>query len=163
MSSLNPAIAGVDFTSIAAVAEFTPGTIALSPTGTLYQYVKAGATAPVQYDAYAISSAFVLNATGVTYATMGSGANPTKLGVPQQSGWVANYFGWVAIKGVLTFSTSEAVDAGDKIYSSGTAGKLGDTSTTQSLIAGLTVLTTTGAAGTASGNAIHELSANCFS
>jgi hypothetical protein len=101
--------------------------------GNTYIYVLASGS-PAQYDALSISSAYVaqqltsaLAATGVpigvAMATLSSGS-----------------YGWACVKGTVSVNVLQTCSSSTALYTSGTAGKLDDTTTSQVKVAGVVIL-----------------------
>lgn len=101
--------------------------------GNIYVYVLASSS-PAQYDALSISSAYVAQPltkaladtgvpVGVAMATMSSGS-----------------YGWACVKGTVSVNVLQTCSSSTALYTSGTAGKLDDTTTSQVKIAGVVIL-----------------------
>lgn len=149
-----------DLTEVSAFAKIPVGSV-MRDDNDIWEYVLAG-SALVVGQVVAIGNTGTAG-TGVTHAGMGSGATPTKLGVCQRTAGIASgFYGWVKRKGDLNVLGTAAVTAGAKLYTTATDGSLSNTSTTQTLINGLTATTTSGAAGLAACRAHVEMTANCY-
>lgn len=151
-SPINPVIGGVDFTALDSTPQFKLGTKVEDDAGTTWQYVKASSSGQTAKLLYPILASNVLSASGTAYAA----ANCGKLAAPQQA-MTASKYGWVAIKGPMTIATAGAVTAFNKVYTSATAGKIDDSSSTQNEIVGLYALVDPAGADDASCVAAVEL------
>lgn len=106
-------------------------------TATTYRYVKAnGATS--QYGFVSISTDGLFEATPLT-TTTNANTNPLLVGCAQCA-FEDNEFGFVAVKGYFTGKVAALCVQDVKIYTTGTAGVVDDSSTT--LINGLKLITT---------------------
>lgn len=89
--------------------------------------------AAAQYDCVVLTSTnYISKATSTNVV----GA---KVGVAAGTG-TAGYYGWVQILGQTTVNCLSTCSAGVALYTSGSAGKLDDTTTSQTKISGITIL-----------------------
>lgn len=132
--NLDAVVAGT--TTDGANAEFPLGTIVNATDGQMYMYVQA-AEAITQYDAVAVNENYQMSQLTKTEADDG-----WMIGFAQIA-FADNDLGWVAIKGpnlqvrVLTSCLADVA-----IYTSGTAGVLDDSSTSQTKIDGVVMVST---------------------
>lgn len=136
---------GVDTTKSYSTKEFALGTL-VTLSGVTYEFIKStgGTTA---YNVYIIDEAG--DTTAFTHAAAGSGAVPVKLGIPQIA-ITAGEYGWAVRAGNSFYVNVLASCAADvKLYSSGTSGKLDDTSASQTLVPGLRINSADGGSGSA--------------
>ncbi len=108
--------------------------------GNRYVFVQASG-AVAQYDAVHIGSTYVAQAL-----TKALGDTGMPVGVAMGTLTSASY-GWACIKGVATVNALQTCSSSTALYTSGTAGKLDDTTTSQVKVAGIVILannTTTG-------------------
>lgn len=124
--------------------EFALGT-QVEVSGATYEYIKAGG-ALSQYYTYIIASTGIAT-DAVTHALTGGASPPQvlRLGVPQVA-FASGDYGWAARAGKFTARVLTLCAAGARLYTSGTAGALDDTSSTQTLISGASVDATVGGA-----------------
>lgn len=110
-------------------------------SGNLFRFVLASG-ALAQYDCVAISSTGVAQA--ITSTLAGAGAY---VGVVQAA-LSSGYYGWAQVLGVTSLNVLSTCSAGVALYTSGTAGSLDDTSSSQVKISGAQVLSNATTAGT---------------
>ena len=114
-------------------AGFRVGDAVMDDRGDKFRFVQASGTV-AQYDVVGVNSAGVAQALtkaiadtgpmiGVAMATLSSGE-----------------FGYVQVTGVTTVNVLSTCSAGVALYTSGTAGKLDDTTTSQTKIAGIQIV-----------------------
>jgi hypothetical protein len=132
-------VLGVNLGATAAAAEHTPGEVTLGANGSQWIYVKAGG-AIAQYDYVCIDEAFT--ALAGTKANVDAGH---AIGFAQAA-FASGEYGWVALQGRGTVKVnvlaSCAADAA--LYSSATAGKLDDDSTSQTAVPGVVITSSNG-------------------
>lgn len=117
------------------------GDVAEDHLGNQYVFVLASG-AVAQYDAVHIGPAYVAQA--LTSALAASGA---PVGIAMGTLTSASY-GWACIKGVATVNALQTCASSTALYTSGTAGKLDDTTTSQVKIAGVVLTTANATTGT---------------
>ena len=117
------------------------GDVAEDHLGNRYQFVLASG-AVAQYDAVHIGSTYVAQA--LTSALAASGA---PVGVAMGTLSSASY-GWTCIKGVTTVNALQTCASSTALYTSGTAGKLDDTTTSHVKVAGIVLTTANATTGT---------------
>jgi hypothetical protein len=110
--------------------------------GNVFKFVLASGTI-AQFDAVAITSAGVAQA--VTSALLNAGAVAGVVQAALSSG----EYGWAQVFGVTSLNVLSTCSSGVALFTSGTAGKLDDTSTSQVKVAGVQILANITAAGTA--------------
>lgn len=135
-SALNPPLLDANLTKVGTTKLFDLGTKIETKTGKTFRYCKATGTL-AQYLTTLLDASWNASA-GVEYAAAASGVGPKKLGVHQAGALVSGQYAWFQTAGNMTVIAGESVDVGDKLYTTSTAGELGDTSASQSLIEGLT-------------------------
>lgn len=151
-------VLGVDPSKVDSSPEFAVGTQATLPGGKVYEYVKATGSI-TQYHVVAIDEAGEV-AAGYGYD---SSAIPVRLGIAQAA-LTSGKYGWVARKGMgLTVKAITGSTADGKVYTSATAGAVGSSSSTQSLIQGLRLDAANASGSTANTacSAITELCSSC--
>lgn len=102
-------------------------------SGNVFRFVQASGTL-AQYDCVAIDSSGVAQA--ITSALGNAGA---MVGVVQ-AGLSSAEYGWAQVLGITSINVLSTCSAGVALYTSGTAGKLDDTSASQVKIAGAQIL-----------------------
>lgn len=101
--------------------------------GNIYRFAQASGTI-AQFDCVAINSAGVAQAITSTLASAGG-----IVGVAQAA-LSSGEFGFVQVLGVSSLNVLSTCSAGVALFTSGTAGKLDDTTTSQVKIAGVQIL-----------------------
>lgn len=136
----------LDLSSVANLPVIAVGSVHTDPTGKIFQYVKAGG-AVAQYDYVSLTKDGNYTATGLT-TTTNPITEPALVGCYQGSvALVSGNYAWVQRKGAHTGNVSAATAIGVKMYTTATAGKLSSTSTSVSLINGLTAVASTAGSG----------------
>ena len=138
-------LAGVRIDSPAAAAEHAPGTRVAGSDGTEWIYVQAAA-AIAQYDYVTVDEAF--RASAGTKAAVDAGHS---IGVAQ-AGFAKNAHGWVATGGqgaALRVNVLARCAADGPLYTTAKAGKLDDSSSSQTKVAGIVITAAAGAAAAA--------------
>lgn len=102
-------------------------------SGNIYVYVLASSS-PAQYDVLSISSAYV--AQPITKALADTGV-PVGVAMATMS---SGSYGWACVKGTVSVNVLQTCSSSTALYTSGTAGKLDDTTTSQVKIAGVVIL-----------------------
>ena len=102
-------------------------------SGNEYVFVVASG-AVAQYDAVQIGSTYVAQALTKAMGDMG-----LPIGIAAGTLTSASY-GWAQIKGVGTVNALQTCSSSTALYTSGTAGKLDDTTTSQVKVAGVVLL-----------------------
>lgn len=138
MVGLNPTLANADLND---GRSFGLGDVIADATGNRYVYVQASG-AVAQYDAVHIGSTYVAQA--LTKALGDTGA-PVGIAVATLSS--ASY-GWAQVGGVGTVNALQTCSSSTALYTSGTAGKLDDTTTSQVKVAGVVLLANNSTTGT---------------
>lgn len=110
-----------------------PNDIISDHQGNCYIFVQASGSI-AQYDVVAISSTGIAQALTKALADTGVG-----IGVACATLSSASY-GWAQIEGVTSVNVLQTCSSSIALYTSGTAGKLDDTTTSQTKIAGLVIL-----------------------
>ena len=118
---------------------FAAGDEVQDEAGNIYRFALASG-AVAQYDVVALTTANVAQA--VTKALADTGP---MLGVAQATLASAEY-GWVQVLGVTSVNVLSTCSSGIALYTSGTAGKLDDTTTSQTKIAGVQIVASVTAA-----------------
>jgi hypothetical protein len=108
------------------------GDVAEDYAGNRYVFVQASG-AVAQYDAVQIGSTYVAQALTKALADTG-----LPVGVAMGTLTSASY-GWACIKGVTSVNVLQTCSSSTALYTSGTAGKLDDTTTSQDKIAGVVI------------------------
>lgn len=114
-------------------AEFGLGDRYVDATGNAYVFVSAS-TSITSYMACAVTSSFW--AAPITTAL--ASANPA-VGVAGVNGISSGSWGWVQTRGNMTVQVLSTASASSWLYTTGTAGSLDDTSTSQVKITGITL------------------------
>lgn len=116
--------AGIDLTKITSDQRFPLGKIVQASDSSFYMYVKAGTTAPTQYEPIAIRTGFVLHTASAASSLWGAANIAYGIGIPQQSGWTASYYGWVFVgPGTATYKGFNV--SGDyRLFTTATAGRV---------------------------------------
>ena len=112
---------------------FSVGDEVADGSGNVFRFVQASGTV-AQFDVVAIDSAGVAQA--ITKALADTGP---MVGVAQAALSSAEY-GWAQVIGVTSINVLSTCSAGIALYTSGTAGKLDDTTTSQTKIAGVQIV-----------------------
>lgn len=130
---------GVNLGATSTAPEFKLGSIIDGDAGSKWIYVKAGGTI-AQYDYVTIDEDFTASAG--TKAAVDAGHTP---GFAQVA-FAANEYGWVALegRGELKVNVLAACAADAPLYTSATAGKLDDDSTSQTKIPGTVIVVANG-------------------
>lgn len=121
------------YTNLTDGASFGLGDRYVDKNGNEYVFVQASG-AVAQYDAVHINSANVAQAL-----TKALGDTGLSVGVAVATLSSASY-GWAQIKGLGTVNVLQTCSSSTALYTSGTAGKLDDTTTSQVKIAGVVIL-----------------------
>lgn len=129
---------GVDLDAVDSSPVHTLGEIVCTSNGAEYQYVRAD-EALAQYAAVKIDDDFECSELTTTL----SGAEPTRVGVPQIA-FADTEYGWVAISGPLTVLAAANCAADVKVYTTATAGVIDDAAT--DLVQGLKLTAACGGA-----------------
>lgn len=117
---------GVDLTRPTSDARFRLGEICKTADGQEYIYVQDNGSALTQYAFVAVDEAFAATELTTALALVGH-----YIGIAQVA-FTASYYGWVAVKGSdLTGLTNAAVAVDTQLYTTATAGKVDDASSTQ--------------------------------
>ena len=126
---------GVDFTATPTSAEFDLGTTVAGTDGSEWVYVQANG-AIAQYDAVGVDENY--QAAALTKAMADDG---WFVGAAQVA-FADNDYGWVCVKGSNVSVNLLTLCAADvALYTSGTAGKLDDTSSSQTKVDGVVAVT----------------------
>ena len=126
---------GARFDTPTTTADFKLGECVEGSDGTKWTYVQASG-AIAQYDAVAIDENF--QAAALTKALADAGQT---VGVAQAA-FTDDYYGWVALKGTnISVNVLASCAADAQLYTTGTAGKLDDASTSQTAIDGIVIVT----------------------
>lgn len=121
------------YTNLTDGASFGLGDRYVDKNGNEYVFVQASG-AVAQYDAVHINSANIAQAL-----TKALGDTGLPVGVAVATLSSASY-GWAQIKGLGTVNVLQTCSSSTALYTSGTAGKLDDTTTSQVKIAGVVIL-----------------------
>jgi len=141
---LNPTEVYTSAENAASGKGFGASDIAETHDGKRYRYVLSTDTI-AQYDVVAITSAGVASRLTKTLADGGP-----LIGVAQAS-LTSGSFGWVQTVGATTVNCLSTCSSSVALYTSGTAGSLDDSATSQVKVAGITILANITAAGPANG------------
>ena len=138
MVGANLTLANADFNDGRA---FGLGDRVTDSVGNKYVFVQASGSV-AQYDAVQIGSTYVAQALTKSLGDMG-----LPVGVAMATMTSASY-GWVCVGGVTTVNALQTCSSSTALYTSGTAGKLDDTTTSQVKIAGIVLLANNSTTGT---------------
>lgn len=109
------------------------GDIYVDNNNNRYIFVQASGTV-AQYDVVAIDSSNIAQA--ITKALADGGPD---IGVARQ-GLSSGSYGWAQVRGAVSVNVLATCSSSIALFTSGTAGKLDDTTTSQTKIAGVTIL-----------------------
>lgn len=115
--------------------------------GLLYELPLIGGT-----DAFKVDTAITTTVVGALTATGDKIAACIPLSAIAQDS-----YGWAFVRGHVQIETANAVAANVKVYSTATAGKIDDVSTSSHLVDGLQLVAAAGSATTAQGYALFDL------
>lgn len=140
---------GLDLKSNTTTQGFTLGDIQDMTGGGYAMYVYFQ-TAAAQYDAVGIDGTY--NANPLTKALLDAG---NSVGFAQIASATGEY-GWVPVagRGTMSVNVLNTTAAGNPLYTTATAGKLSDVTTSQSLVSGVVTTVTNSSGGTAAEPAI---------
>lgn len=126
---------------------FGAGDYYMDQSGNKYVFVQASGTVSA-YDVVAVNSSFVAQAATSALAQAGNTA-AVALATLSSGSW-----GWAQIRGAVSVNVLQTCSSNTALYTTATAGKLDDTSTSQVKVQGITILANNATTGTVASMAL---------